>query len=860
MKKVMIAIIMAGVMTTSVFQTSISAVTNNPIVESGYSQEINDIGVSKAITNEKDFVEQYSKNKELDDYSTAMELIHGDEPFNMVFAGDSITHGLVHSNNFRTYSEHFNERLRGEEINGNIISEKFIVNTGNSACSSRHVLNGFDTWVKIHDPKIVSLMIGMNDCAPDTGVTIEEYESYLREIIKKTREIGAVIILQTPNYTLPAPNWTSNGQKRDRLEEYLDVARKVATEEKVMMVDNHKYWLEREKTSHDVANKWFNDWIHPNQVGHLEMAKLMFEEFGLNTEDSYTANMAYPIEVEGDNGKYIEKSATYPEYKGVDYRKPVVNYNVNRQFVGSDYIDKSSDLDKIKDLSTGAIVTRFNVTDARPAQTLFSMTDSNDPDSGVTLAVNENGKIHFSVRNNGENKVIINTNSQGYNDGNWHTLLVNVEESNIAIYVDGVKIHSQNISGFFSSVETPDVVNIGRNKNNHANGKWGYYGGLSYVDVYDKPFKTYEIIDVTTENQMNNTDSISSILSGGTGHRTVFLGDEVTAGKGDTFGYKNYVEYLEERVRGDYGGSYEARTKYLINSGVEGATSIDILNNFDRWAKLYEPKAVFLMTGGNETISPEEFEVNLNLIVDEIEKIGAVPVLQTPTIEKKNIEEYVDIIKKVGAQRELAVIDHYSYWNSLDNNQPYLRTSWLNDDFDPNHRGQLEIAKKILKDIGLYSSGSAIGRFNIPNPGDNLDQLKEDAKLLIDDTKDLLESISEGYMTGDYLVGSKDTIMRDVKVAEDEIVKGGTNVQNVTKVITNIHQGVKELEDNKVTTELGDVNRDGKINTSDLSLVSGNIGKNSDSSDWKIASQYDLNLDGEVNKDDVYMVRDIIFK
>ncbi|MEG2291668.1 MAG: GDSL-type esterase/lipase family protein, partial [Clostridium sp.] len=745
-------------------------------------------------------------------------------------------------------------------INGKINSEKFIINTGNSSCTTKEVLNGFDTWVKIYDPKIVSLMIGMNDCATDTNVTIEQYESNLIEIIRKTREIGAVIILQTPNYTLPAPNGTSNGQKRDRLEEYLDVARKVATEEKVMMVDNHKYWLEREKTSHDVGNKWFNDWIHPNEVGHLELAKLMFEELGLNTEDSYTANMSYPIKVQGDNGKYIEKSATYPEYKGLDYRKPVVNYKVNRQFMRSGYIDKSSDLDKIKDLSTGAIVTRFNVTDPRAAQTIFSMTDSNDPDSSVTLAVNENGKIHFSVKNNGENKVIINTSTQGYNDGNWHTLLVNVEEANIVIYVDGIKIHSQNISGFFSSVETPDVINIGRNKNNDENGKWEYYGGLSYVDIYDKPLKTYEIIELTTENQMENTDSIASIFTGNIGNRTVFLGDEVTAGKGDTFGYKNYVEYLEERIRGDYGHSFDARSKYFINSGVEGATSGDILNNFERWATLYEPKAVFLMTGGNEVISTTEFEVNLNLIVDKIESIGAVPVLQTPTIEENNIEEYVNIIKKVGDERGLAVIDHYSYWNSLNINQPNLKTSWTNSDYDPNHRGQLEIAKKILKDIGLYSSGSAIGRFNIPNPGDNLEQLKEEARLLINDTKDLLETITEGYMTGDYLVGSKDIIMRDVRVAEEEISKGDTNIQNVTKVMTNINQGIKELEDNKVITALGDVNRDGNINTSDLSLVSGNIGKNSESVDWEIASQYDLNLDGLINKDDLYIIRDIIFK
>ncbi|MGL5379239.1 GDSL-type esterase/lipase family protein [Clostridium sp.] len=860
MKKNLIAVLMASVIISTCFQSNINARTNidSNNLNSTEVESFNSTSYENSISNEKDFVEKYSKNKELDDYKKAVELIQGDKGFNMVFAGDSITHGLVHTNNYRSYSEHFNERLRGENINRNIVSEKFVINTGNSACTTREVLNGFDTWIGLYNPEIVSLMIGMNDCATDTNITIEQYESNLREIVRKIRDIGAVPILQTPNYVLPAPSWTSSGQRRDRLNEYLDVARKVATEEKIIVIDHYKYWEEREKSSGDVSNRWFNDWIHPNQVGHLEMARLMFEELGLNTEDSYTANLSYPIKVEGDNGRYIEKSAYYPDYKGLDNKEPKVSYKVNRQFIGSDYIDKTDDINSIKDLSTGTIVARFNVENPRAAQTIFSMTDSKDADSGVTLAINENGKIHFSVRNNGSIKVNINTNSQGYNDGNWHTLAVNVLEDKIVIYVDGIKIHTENISGFFSDVETPDSVNIGRNKNNQELGKWNYYGALSYIDIYDKPLEVYEIIEILTENQVQNTDSIAGIFSGGEGKRTVFVGDESTAGKVTTYGYRNYVEYLEERIRADYGYGFEGRTKYFINSGVNGSTTTDILNNFDRWVKLHGPKAVFLMVGGNENISPEDFEVNLNLLADKIEEIGALPVMQTPTIKENNIEEYVNIVRKVGAERGFAVIDHYDYWNKLSENQDYLVQSWMSEDYVPNHRGNLEIARKILKDIGLYSGSSLIGRFNISNPGDNLDELKVELNNLVNETKEHLNTINEGYMPGDYLPGGKDKVLRELKTAESELALN-SSIANITKIITNINESLNELNGSVITTELGDVNRDGKIDTKDISLVSSNIGKNIESSDWNIAKQYDLNEDGKVDKDDVFIIRDIIF-
>ncbi len=39
-------------------------------------------------------------------------MIEGDKRLNIVFTGDSITHGPLHTKGYRSYTEHFRERLK----------------------------------------------------------------------------------------------------------------------------------------------------------------------------------------------------------------------------------------------------------------------------------------------------------------------------------------------------------------------------------------------------------------------------------------------------------------------------------------------------------------------------------------------------------------------------------------------------------------------------------------------------------------------------------------------------------------------------------------------------------------------------
>ena len=183
--------------------------------------------------------------------------------------------------------------------------------------------------------------------------------------------------------------------------------------------------------------------------------------------------------------------------------------------------------------------------------------------------------------------------------------------------------------------------------------------------------------------------------------------------EGDTFGYKNYVEYVEERIRWELNdGSINKREKFMINFGTEKVNSEYLMNNFEDLVSKYNPKAVFIMIGGNEKITPEEFKHNLVNIVSKIKNINSIPILQSPIKNGIDIEGHVKVIREVSKEEEIFLIDHYEYWDRLSKVQKELIESWLVE-ARANHKGHLAIAKKIFKDLRIHDYNSLICGFTI---------------------------------------------------------------------------------------------------------------------------------------------------
>lgn len=466
-------------------------------------------------------------------------MIRGDKGSSIVFTGDSITHGPLHTKGYRSYTEHFRERLK-EKFKNNIIEEDIMVfNTGVSGATTRDVIRDFNICVNIYDPDIVFIMLGMNDSLNEI-VPLEEYRSNILELINKVREIGAIPIIQTSNII-------KMDLSRKNLKFYMDIVREVARENNVMLIDHYSHWEELEKENSNLKNELLNDLIHPNENGHLEMAKFIFKELDIFDEESYTCNLSYPIKAENDLERKVDNKC---------------------------------------------------------------------------------------------NKEIFNT-------------------------------------------------------------------------ISNKNPSQEELIKYTKENLNDNLEAITNLINEDENGIWVFLGDGDTNGTGDTFGYKNYVEYVEERIRWELNdGSINKREKFMINFGTEDTNSGYLMNNFEHLVSKYNPKVVFIMIGGNEKITPEEFKHNLVNVVIKVKNINSIPILQSPIKNGSDIEEYVKVIREVSEKEKIFLIDHYEYWDRLSKVKKWVIESWLVEG-KANHRGHLAIAKKIFKDLRIYDYNSLICGFTI---------------------------------------------------------------------------------------------------------------------------------------------------
>lgn len=234
-----------------------------------------------------------------------------------------------------------------------------------------------------------------------------------------------------------------------------------------------------------------------------------------------------------------------------------------------------------------------------------------------------------------------------------------------------------------------------------------------FNDISNKNFSQEELIQNTKENFNNNLEEIRNLINEDENGIWVFLGDGDINDTGDTFGYKNYVEYVEERIRWELNdGCINKRENFMINFGTEKVDSEYLMNNFEYLVSKYNPKAVFIMVGGNEKITQEEFKYNLVNIVGKVKSINSIPILQSPIKNGKDIGEYVKVIRDVSKEEEIFLIDHYEYWDRSSKGEEWLVESWLVEG-RANHRGHLEIAKKIFKDLKIYDYNSLICGFTI---------------------------------------------------------------------------------------------------------------------------------------------------
>lgn len=190
-------------------------------------------------------------------------------PLTWVFAGDSITQGIVHTHGQRGWVEILAEHIRWSM--GRL--DDVVINTGMSGWTAPMVLERFDHLIGRFNPGVVSLSLGTNDayCEYDD---LGACEASLRELVERSRALGAHVVMHGL-----LDGVAGFEKRRPRWDDFVACVSEVAASEGVLFVDHTTHWRERFAEWEPIA--WMDDDIHPNAVGHRHLAMLTAKTLGL---------------------------------------------------------------------------------------------------------------------------------------------------------------------------------------------------------------------------------------------------------------------------------------------------------------------------------------------------------------------------------------------------------------------------------------------------------------------------------------------------------------------------------------------------------------------------------------------------
>ena len=157
-----------------------------------------------------------------------------------------------------------------------------VKNVGISGNQVRDLDARWQTDVLDQKPDWVSVLIGINDVwrqfdsplLTEQHVPIEEYEATYEKLIQETLPHVKGMILMTPFFMEP----NKQDSMRAMMDKYGAVVKKLAEKYNLVFVDLQEGWDRLFQHMHPCYIAW--DRIHPNQTGHMYIAKQFLAAVG----------------------------------------------------------------------------------------------------------------------------------------------------------------------------------------------------------------------------------------------------------------------------------------------------------------------------------------------------------------------------------------------------------------------------------------------------------------------------------------------------------------------------------------------------------------------------------------------------
>lgn len=401
---------------------------------------------------------------------------------------------------------------------------------------------------------------------------------------------------------------------------------------------------------------------------------------------------------------------------------PILDHDTPVDLDGSEYVDLSNQADVLAPLTAGTIVVTFRTTSHNQAMTLISASDPTAPSSNITLNLS-GGALQFSVREKGVVLVNVMTRTR-YDDGLRHTVTVTVDASGTRLHAGGRTVFETARHAFFGDVSRPTALALGRNTDSdHPGGEWFCTGTIERAAVWDRVLSESELVALSPRPDLADLGRISTILNSDTPATWVITGDSITHGALHTHGRRSYPEHWMERVRWELGKP--KNRDFMVDSGVSGATSAELVARFGERVTAFSPHVVSIMIGTNDIATAglglDAYRANLVSLVRSVRALpgSPVPVLQSPNPVdpakwpgRVNLSQYARVMGEVAAQQKAVFVDHYNDW--LDGNGGQVPLSLLSDGLHPDERGHHRVAVRMIKDLRIFEASSAVCSLNIP--------------------------------------------------------------------------------------------------------------------------------------------------
>lgn len=178
----------------------------------------------------------------------------------IVFFGDSVTYGY----GVDTEKESFFSRIRnvmGSGMYGNVVA----INAGVSGDDTSEALKRVTTGVTAHNPDIVVIAFGLNDCQ-NKAMTPEIFRANIVNMIagmpSRTR-----VVLATSNTFFDSGQSTWENLNKS-LDPFMDEIRALARERNLPLIDVNDIWKDQLRMDQRHIETFYTDPTHPSAKGH----------------------------------------------------------------------------------------------------------------------------------------------------------------------------------------------------------------------------------------------------------------------------------------------------------------------------------------------------------------------------------------------------------------------------------------------------------------------------------------------------------------------------------------------------------------------------------------------------------------